>query len=463
MHWPGPRILALFFVLVPLFLHAQAPATRSPAVFTLQGSVQTLDGKPLAGARVDIRSGTSSDDAIADTRSDSDGKFALIGVPLTPGPYLLHASSVGFNEVDQQFRIAASPVSTSLSFTFTLKPSTVERGAKVGYTVVRVYYATDRKQQVEQNTISYLGERASGSTLSYGSCDVSIPATHELAAVERPAFWRFEFYPDPEKHIVLQKVAAEPKNQFFRDISGLVASSPAKEAFVFIHGYNVSFEDAALRTAQLAYDFNFKGAPIFYSWPSRGRLFGYLDDEDTIQQSVAPLRQFLQEVADQTGASVVHVIAHSMGNRAMLPALSQLAADPHFKSFGKFNTIVFAAPDVDRDVFISLVGTIHNPSNKITLYVSEHDQALAASHLLFHKEPRAGEGGSNAIVLAGIDTVDVSRLSMDALGHSYFGDNRIVIEDLLKFFKGQLAPRPGLSKIAIGNLALWQMLPSAAN
>jgi esterase/lipase superfamily enzyme len=93
------------------------------------------------------------------------------------------------------------------------------------------------------------------------------------------------------------------------------------------------------------------------------------------------------------------------------------------------------------------------------LYVSEHDQALAASHLLFHKEPRAGEGGSDTIVMQGLDTVDVSKLSMDALGHSYFGDNRSVIEDLLKFLKGQLAPRPGLSKVPSGTLAYWQMLP----
>jgi esterase/lipase superfamily enzyme len=148
-----------------------------------------------------------------------------------------------------------------------------------------------------------------------------------------------------------------------------------------------------------------------------------------------------------------------MGNRALLPALSQLAGDPQFKDFSKFNTVVFAAPDVDRDVFMNLAAQIHKPQSKITLYVSERDQALVASHVLFHKEPRAGEGGSNTIVMQGLDTVDVSKLSMDALGHSYFGDNRSVVQDLLKFLKGQLAPRPGLSKIPLGSLAYWQLAP----
>jgi len=40
---------------------------------------------------------------------------------------------------------------------------------------------------------------------------------------------------------------------------------PAKEIFVFIHGYNTSFEDAARRTGQLAYDLKFPGLAFFFS------------------------------------------------------------------------------------------------------------------------------------------------------------------------------------------------------
>lgn len=106
----------------------------------------------------------------------------------------------------------------------------------------------------------------------------------------------------------------------------------------------------------------------------------------------------------------------------------------------------------------AFLGIAMTPGPYLVQYVSEHDQALAASHLLFHKEPRAGEAGSDTIVMQGLDTVDVSKLSMDALGHSYFGDNRNVVEDLLKFLKGQLAPRPGLSKVPLGSLAYWQFV-----
>ena len=54
-----------------------------------------------------------------------------------------------------------------------------------------------------------------------------------------------------------------------------------------------------------------------------------------------------------------------MGNRALLPVLAQLAVDPQFKDFGKFNTVVFAAPDVDRDVFMEVVAAqIHKPATR---------------------------------------------------------------------------------------------------
>lgn len=41
-----------------------------------------------------------------------------------------------------------------------------------------------------------------------------------------------------------------------------------KNAFVFIHGYNTSFKDAALRCAQIVYDTNFNGFSSFFSWAS---------------------------------------------------------------------------------------------------------------------------------------------------------------------------------------------------
>jgi esterase/lipase superfamily enzyme len=450
-------VLTVFVVLIPALFRAQTPAAGEQTLVTVQGTVIGPDEQPLSGARVAIRKPGFDDDVLADTITDVDGKFALLAISLTPGRYIIHASGIGFGIDEQPFTVKADqPVNLTLSLK--LKPQGGVRGVSTPYTVVRVFYATDRQSVLDHGAVHYIGIRSRDNSMSFGACDVSIPETHTLAEIERPSIWKLEFHADPEKHMVLQKVTPENKNVFFTQISSAVSASPGKEAFVFVHGYNVSFEDAAIRTAQLTYDFGFKGAPIFYDWPSKGSLLGYVADESAADETIPNLKRFLEDVANRSGASVVHVIAHSIGNRALLPTLAQLAEDKQFPNFAKFSTVVFAAPDVDRDAFIKWIGEIRKPQTKITLYVSQHDQALAASHLLFHKELRAGEGGTDSIVLSGMDTVDVSQLSTDALGHSYFGDNTNVVHDVLEFLKGQLAPRPGLSKIPLGTLAYWELL-----
>ena len=435
-----------------------APPPNQQLSITLQGTVHTPDGKPIAGARVDVRVAGLSNQILSDTVTDVNGEFALLDMLLLPGKYVVHASARGFDADEQPFGL---PSTSTLTLSLTLKPQFGTRGMSSAFTVVRVFYATDRAEVAEGFSLHYLGTKTKKGSLAYGSCEVSIPDTHTIAEIERPSIWRLEFHADPEKHMILQKVESEQRDRFFRDVSGSVSASPAKEAFVFVHGYNVSFEDAAIRTAQLAYDFGFKGAPIFYSWPSRGSLLGYFADEKSVAETVGDLKQFLQDVATRSGATTVHLIAHSMGNRALLAAVSQLAADARFKNFNTFNSLVLAAPDVDRETFTKLVAQIRKPRSRITLYVSDHDQALVASHRLFHTEPRAGEGGSNALVMPGVDTIDVSKQSMDALGHSYYGDNRNVVLDLLEFLKGKIAPRPGLTRVPVGALAYWLMMPAS--
>lgn len=455
-------IVALLLLLCGSVTQLSAQSTLPPVQpisVTLQGTVHAPDGKPTAGARVDVRAAGLTDEILSDTVTDLHGEFALLGVFLPPGKYVVHASARGFEADEKPFVLSASS-SADLTFSLTLQPQFGTRGLSSAFTVVRVFYATDRAQVAEGFSLRYLGTKTTKGSLAYGSCEVSIPETHTIAEIERPSIWKLEFHADPEKHMILQKVESVQKDLFFRAVSSSVSASPAKEAFVFVHGYNVSFEDAAIRTAQLAYDFGFKGAPIFYSWPSEGRLLGYFADEKSVADTVGDLKQFLQDVAVSSGATTVHLIAHSMGNRALLAAVSELAADARFKGFDRFSSLVLAAPDVDRVTFTSQVAQIRKLQSRVTLYVSDRDQALIASHRLFHMAPRAGEGGSNSLVMPGVDTVDVSRLSMDALGHSYYGDNRNVVLDLLEFLKGKIAPRPGLTRVPVGALAYWLMVPA---
>ena len=54
----------------------------------------------------------------------------------------------------------------------------------------------------------------------------------------------------------------------------------ADQALLFVHGYNVTFESALYRTAQIAFDLEFDGVPFLFSWPSKGDFQSYRADLD---------------------------------------------------------------------------------------------------------------------------------------------------------------------------------------
>jgi esterase/lipase superfamily enzyme len=234
-----------------------------------------------------------------------------------------------------------------------------------------------------------------------------------------------------------------------------VSATKEKKAFVFVHGFDVTFEDAARRTAQLAYDLKFQGVPIFYSWPSRGELAGYPADEATIDWVKPHLKQFLEEVAARSNATSIYLIAHSMGNRALTGALQDIATEKRSNPVPHFREVVLAAPDIDADVFRQLAASIETASDRVTLYASSNDKALAASKD-FHQYARAGESGPNLVVVKGIDTVDVSAIDTSFLGHSYIADNASVIADIYGLLAGTPAGRRTCLSVAnFASVTYW--------
>lgn len=291
--------------------------------------------------------------------------------------------------------------------------------------------------------------------LQYGICEVSIPKSHKTGLVEAPSILRLEFKEDPVKHIMLQKVEQLAPDAFFQEARSVLAKSRKEEAFVFVHGYNVGFEDAARRTAQMAYDLKFDGVPIFYSWPSQGGFLSYAVDETNVEWTIPHLKKFLSDVSQKTGAKTVHLIAHSMGNRALTRTLKELHDE---KSDARFNEVILAAPDIDADVFRNQIQpAIVNVADRVTLYASANDYALQVSQKV-HGYRRAGDAGKNILVLPKMDTIDVTSIDTSFLGHSYYGDNNSVITDLKTLIDERLPPhqRKFLSRKEIG---YWVFMP----
>ncbi|MBI3408971.1 MAG: alpha/beta fold hydrolase [Planctomycetes bacterium] len=269
-----------------------------------------------------------------------------------------------------------------------------------------------------------------------------------------------EFHEDPAKHVMLQKVESLAQDAFFAQLSDTVNASSKKDAFVFVHGFNVSFEDAARRTAQLAYDLKFEGAPVFFSWPSQGLFLEYTVDEANAEWTIPHLKAFLKSVATRSGAQIIHLIAHSMGNRALTRALQGLMAE-EAKNPPRFSEVILAAPDIDADVFkTQIFPGISSAAQRLTLYASSRDRALQLSKQV-HGYPRAGESGDDIVVMLKMDTIDVSNVDTSLIGHSYYGDNNSFLADAFYLIHGGLPPerRERLRSVPLGSLKYWMFAP----
>ncbi|VTU42510.1 hypothetical protein H6P1_00209 (plasmid) [Variovorax sp. PBL-H6] len=206
-----------------------------------------------------------------------------------------------------------------------------------------------------------------------------------MGRIERPSSWQKE---STEKHFVILDQRVLTSAQFYQEMNTALSRAPGvKSAFLFIHGFNVPFVDAAYRTAQISADLGLSSVPVFYSWPSNGSLPAYTWDFTAASQTIPRL-------------------------------------------------VAVGAP--------------------VSLYASQADKALTASMGLWGGV-RAGSAGADLIVLPGLETMDASNVNTDFLGHSAYGDSRILLGDLAALFRGfGASSRFGLTKVPTATGTYWE-------
>ncbi len=322
-----------------------------------------------------------------------------------------------------------------------------------GLIQVNTFFATDRGlSDTSKAPLLFGSERG---TLTYGTCRISLPPDHRIGVLESPSSMRFWEGMNSQKHVMVQETLVSNNDSlFFADIARYVKTSPQRRLFMFIHGYNVSFEDAARRAGQFAYDLDFTGAAVFYSWPSQASISAYTVDETNIQWTQSNFKRFLQDLMIYSKADQIFLMAHSMGNRALTQVLASLATSKQQEALSNIKEIVFIAPDVDAQVMKNnLIPEINQSGVPITLYVSSQDRALLASKKV-HGYERAGE---SVMIMPNVETIDATQASEDFMGHSYFAQSRAIIGDLYYLFRDRLRAdhRFGLKPVQNENGKYW--------
>jgi len=338
---------------------------------------------------------------------------------------------------------------------------------------VELFYATDRVPEIQEDGTIHYGYGRSQS-LAVGNCTVTIgedlswlelveASTSEQRTKDLPlAVQRIdeqvrfpststpqikvgnEYVEDP----TVKEAAGQARSRAMALLEKRIAASERKEVYIFVHGYNNSFEAAAFRMAQLWHFMGREGVPVIYTWPAGrgGVLRGYTYDRESSEFTIHHFRQFLKAIAETPGLEKVHLIAHSRGTDVAVTGLREL----HLETSGtgedtrsrmKLGNLVLAAPDLDWEVAqqrISAERILQVPEH-VAFYLSKEDRAIGIAGWLFASVQRIGrlaigdlsEAQRKAVEdFPEMDIINVT-VDVDFVGHGYFINNPAVLSDLI--------------------------------
>jgi esterase/lipase superfamily enzyme len=438
-----------------LNLTSEAQPAAEFVEVVLKGMVTDTKGKPVDKASVIL---SQRRETYKQTSTDPQGVFELGPLQVRVGTYEVSATAQGYEPTAQ--RIVLFPrmkYLTDIVLRLLLSSST---GTPTQNVVnMKVFFATDR----EGSSSGYFGSEPNNSlpTVTLGSATVPIPRDHRIGQLETAKLVSLGREPDPKSLFVVATRQVSKEAEFYSELKNVLNAPQRKQqVLVFIHGYNVSFDDALLRTAQIAYDLDFLGAPLLYSWPSNGDVVSYVPDTNKNDWTIPHLSGFLLAIGGQLNPSNIHIFAHSMGSRALVQAMDRMSQ--RAASSTRFGHLVFAAPDVDSGVFKQLGPALQKISTRTTLYASSKDRALILSKAL-NGYPRAGDSEPTPLIVAGIDSIDVSAVDTDFLGlrHSYYADKRSLLSDVFYLLTAGLEPekRFGIRGVGTPPLRYWVFKP----
>jgi esterase/lipase superfamily enzyme len=218
------------------------------------------------------------------------------------------------------------------------------------------------------------------------------------------------------------------------------ASETRRDVLVYIHGFNQSFETAALDAARLSDGLEFRGDTMLFSWPSKNSLMNYIYDRESALWSRDALEGMLDELIADPSVGRVHLVAHSMGTMVAVEALRQVYDRRGAATTDRFGAIVLASPDIDIDSFTSSVGRIGSLSRKITVLTVANDRALGAMRDMAGGVARVGIAEKARLEALGLRVIDASDYAGGGLNHDLFLTNAQVRQTIRRFIADAASP-----------------------
>jgi esterase/lipase superfamily enzyme len=210
-----------------------------------------------------------------------------------------------------------------------------------------------------------------------------------------------------------------------------------RDLLLYVHGFNQTFETAALDAARLSDGIRFRGETMVFSWPSKAKLLDYGYDRESAMWSRDALEQVLSGLIASPAVRRVHIVAHSVGTMLTMEATRQIYDRHGGVVADRIGTVVFASPDIDMDVFSSSVERIGPLASKIVVITSTNDRALAVSRWMAGGITRVGAAEQAALKRLGLQVIDASQQGWGIINHDLFLSNTQIRQVIRRAIDGR--------------------------
>ena len=203
-----------------------------------------------------------------------------------------------------------------------------------------------------------------------------------------------------------------------------------RNLLVFVHGFNTSFDGSVIHLAQFVHDVEYPGVVVLFTWPSRGNAFNYVFDLNSALYSRDALMETFR-LLSQTRAKHGDIMAHSMGNMLTVETLRQMELIEPSTTRNvdrRVRSIVFAAPDIDVDLFVQQIGVLPTHQYDFYMLIARDDQALSLSEFIAGGVQRAGAAELDRLRDLGIEIVDLTNVNDGSKAHSRFSRSSVIIQ-----------------------------------
>jgi esterase/lipase superfamily enzyme len=259
-----------------------------------------------------------------------------------------------------------------------------------------------------------------GDKLRFGACKINVPKNHNTGEINLGD-------------------NRQSSNDYFKVLSGKNLDEAAliktlKEAkrpvLIFVHGFNVKYNEAILRASGIAYDLKYQGPIVLFTWPSgsKGGFFEeklmnktYENNLASAQKSIEDFKNFLLKLKENDVE--INLMVHSMGHQVVLPALAKINQQKPNTIF--VNNLILNAPDFEVAQFRNLTKNLKQISQNTTLYCSYNDKAMLASQTLNSNERLGACTFSEDFDTINVSSADNSTLG---LGHGYYSSRAILTD-----------------------------------